>query len=538
MTRGSVEPPRPRKKTSVGSRSFTRRRESERARAAQRRDAREGTGRALIIPSLDLGGALKRVPRVAWICALIAFLNATAWALIVPPFQGKDETDHFAYVMQLAENDSLPQGTEYTGLYPEQETLVMRALHYEQVRHSPATPTISSVREQQALNEVLAAHTSTKGIGQAGVASSEPPLYYAIQTIPYALASGNILDQLQLMRLVGALFGAMTALFAFLFLRELLPGTPWAATVGALCIALQPAFAFMSGSVNPDSMLYTVTAAVFLCFARAFRRGLTRRLAIVLGALVAVGFLTKLNFVGFAAGVYVGLILLAVRGIRAEGRKGLLSPAIAAGIGVSPAILYVLRNLTSGRPTLGILGGVNKLLSTSSLFHELSYVWQLYLPRLPGMTHYFAGLSTTKDVWFDRSVGLYGWFDTMFPTWVDNVALIPAAIIVVLCGRELVLRRGALRERLPELVTYAAIVLGVLVMIGTSSYLSAVLGNEAPFGEPRYLLPMLPLLGAVIALAVRSGGRRWAPVIGAVMVVLFLGHDIFSQLQVISRYYG
>jgi hypothetical protein len=28
------------------------------------------------------------------------------------------------------------------------------------------------------------------------------------------------------------------------------------------------------------------------------------------------------------------------------------------------------------------------------------------------------------------------------------------------------------------------------------------------------------------------------PVIGAAMIVLFLGHDIFSQLQVIARYYG
>ena len=126
----------------------------------------------------------------------------------------------------------------------------------------------------------------------------------------------------------------------------------------------------------------------------------------------------------------------------------------------------------------------------------------------------------------------------MFAPWVSNVALIPAAIVVVLCGRELVIRRGALRKRLPELATYAAIVLGVLVMIGASSYLSDAIGREAPFGEPRYLLPMLPLLGAVIALAVRGAGRRWAPVVGAAMVVLFLGHDIFSQLQVIARYYG
>jgi 4-amino-4-deoxy-L-arabinose transferase-like glycosyltransferase len=488
--------------------------------------------------SLDPRGVLRRVPKLAWMCALIAFLNATAWGLIVPPFQGKDETDHFTYVEQLAENGSLPQGAGFTGQYSPGLTVVLQALHYNQVRHSPGVPTLTAVEQQRALDEALRSGASMEGVGQAGIATIEPPLYYAIQTIPYALGSGNVLVQLQLMRLLGALFGAMTALLTFLFLREILPRRPWAATIGALCVALQPAFAFMSGSVNPDSMLYTVAAGVLLCLARAFRKGLTGRLAIGLGVLIAVGFLTKLNFIGFAAGVYVGLIVLAVRGVKGRGRVGLLSPAIAAGIGASPALLYLLRNIASNRPTFGVLGGHSSLFSSSALLHEVSYIWELYLPRLPGMTHYFAGLMTSRDVWFDRSVGLYGWFDTMFAPWVNDVALIPAVIVAVLFIRELVRRRGALRARLPEFATYAAIVLGVLLMVGASSYLSNVDGHEAPFGEPRYLLPMLPLLGAVIALAVRGGGRRWVPVIGAAMVVLFLGHDIFSQLQVIARYHS
>jgi 4-amino-4-deoxy-L-arabinose transferase-like glycosyltransferase len=493
-----------------------------------------------VLARAGVTAALRRVPSAAWICALIAFMNATAWALIVPPFQGKDETDHFAYVAQLAENGSLPEASGYTGRWPAEETLVLQALHYSEVRHSPGTPAISTVQEQQTLEEALGAGASTEGVGQAGIASSEPPLYYALQTVPYALGSGNVLAQLQLMRLLSAIFGAMTALFAFLFLREILTGAPWAATIGALCVALQPTFAFISGSVNPDSMLCTVAAAVFLCLARAFRCGLTRRLAVVLGLLIAAGFLTKLNFIGFAVGVYLGLLLLAVRGARSIGRRALMPPALAAGIGALPAILYTLRNVLSSRPTFGLASGFGGRLSSESqsLLHELSYIWELYLPRLPGMTHYFAGLTTFKDVWFDRSVGLYGWFDTMFAPWVNDVALIPAAIVAVLCGRELLASRDALRARLPELATYAAIAVGVLVMIGASSYVGDAIGHEAPFGEPRYLLPMLPLFGAVMALTVRAGGRRWAPVVGAALVVLILGHDVFSQLQVIARYYG
>jgi 4-amino-4-deoxy-L-arabinose transferase-like glycosyltransferase len=483
---------------------------------------------------------LGRVPSVGWVCALIALLNAFAWSIITPPLQGKDEVDHFAYVAHLAQKGTLPEGgsgeeTEYSP----QQLLVMEGIHYYEVRFSPQTPALTSDAQQKTLMEYVAAGRAVENATEgAGIATTEPPLYYALQVIPYELGGSNMLTQVQLMRLLGVLFGAMTALLTFMFLRESLPGVPWAATVGALCVALQPLLAFMSGSVNPDSMLYTVTAAVFYCLARAFRRGLTTRLAIALGLLVAIGFLTKLNFIGFAAGVFAGLAVLAVREAKARGRTALLAPAIAACIGVVPGAIYVLRNVLTSRPTFGSASGVAGTISIGTLFKELSYTWQLFLPRLPGMPHYFVGIMTFKDVWFDRSVGLYGWMDTMFPGWVDNVALVPAAAVALLCARGLYARRLALRARLPEIGVYAAITVGVLVMIGLSSYSSDVIGGEAAFGEPRYLLPMIPLLGAVIALAVRGAGRRWAPVVGAAMVVLFLGHDIFSQLQVIARYYG
>ena len=42
----------------------------------------------------------------------------------------------------------------------------------------------------------------------------------------------------------------------------------------------------------------------------------------------------------------------------------------------------------------------------------------------------------------------------------------------------------------------------------------------------------------LLALAARGAGRRWGPAAGASIVVLFLAHDIFSQLLVVSRFYG
>ncbi len=521
-------------KASSRSRSAARTRESEPARATRGRTGHEAAKPPSNGRSIDVRAALRRVPRAAWVCASVALLNATAWSLVVPPFEGKDEVAHFAYVNQLAENRTLPDSEGET--YSPKEMLVLQGLHYSSVEFTPQTPTISSAAEQRTLARDVDARASLRGNGAAGVATPEPPLYYALATIPYTLGGGDVLAKLQLMRLFGALFGAVTALLIFLFLREILPGARWAATVGALCVALQPTFAFMSGSVNPDTMLYAIAAGVLLCLARALRRGLTPRLAVALGLLTAAGFLTKLDFVGFAIGVFAYLAMAAARGGRRRGWEGLRYPAIAAGIGLAPVALYVLRNLLSHHPALGAVSEVKQVLEAPA--PVVSYIWQLYLPRLPGMAHYFQGMTTYKDIWFDRSVGLYGWMDTMFPGWVDNVALVPAAAVALLCGRELFVRRDALRARLPELGVYALTVVGVLVIVGAPSYFSDVVDHHLAFGEPRYLLPLLPLFGAVVTLAVRGGGRRWMPVVGAAMVVLFFGHDLFSQLQVVARYYG
>jgi 4-amino-4-deoxy-L-arabinose transferase-like glycosyltransferase len=481
--------------------------------------------------------ALRRVPRAAWICVLVATLNGAAWSVIVPPFQGHDEVDHFAYVDHLAQSGTLPGGPGAFEYSPA-ESLVMSALGYYTTRFTPFEPSLTTSAQQHVLIEAVNAGASLEQPAEVGVATSEPPLYYVVQLIPYELGSGNILVQLQLMRLLSVLLAAVTVLLTFLFLREILPGAPWAATVGALCVALEPQLMSASSIINPDSLDFTITAAVFLCLARAFHHGFTRARAVTLGLLVVAGFLTKLTFVGIALGLVVSVPILAVREVRARGWGTLKPVAALAAIGLVPAILYAIHNAAAGRPTFGpISGSVNSFVSHASV-DELSYIWQLYLPRLPGMTHYFAGVATYKDIWWDRWVGFYGWMDTMFPEWVDNVALIPAAIITGLCVRELYARRAAVRARLSEFAGYAAVAVGLLVMLGVSSFNGDVIDKTSAFAEPRYLVPLVPLLGAVVVLAVRGAGRRWAPIVAAAVVMLFLGHDLISQLQVIGRYYG
>jgi predicted membrane protein DUF2142 len=521
-------------------------RESE--RRARARSARQARRRVVRARARAVGSrtvlqfareVLARIPTAARACALLAFVNAVCWSLITPPFQAPDEPSHFAYVQQLAETGRLPTGSGES--FSAEESVALRDLRQVDVLLAPAVKPIVSRGEQQALEHDLSESPPRRGGGGAGVAASQPPLYYALETVPYAVGSGgSLLERLQLMRLLSAAMAALTALFTFLFLREALPRVPWAWAVGGLGVALAPLLGFVSGAVNPDAMLFAVSSALFYCLATAFRRGLSRRLALALGAVIAVGFTTKLNFVGLAPGALLGLVLLARREARGRGPlvyRDVLAPALA--LALSPGILYALVNLASGHPTLGYLSSAidGQASGQTSIGRELAYIWQVYLPRLPWTHDYYGELLTTRQVWLNGLIGLYGWADTVFPGWVYDLALVPLALLLALCGRELLAEHTTLAARAGELGVYALMSVGVLAIVGASSYQSAAT-HPGAFTEPRYLLPMLALWGALLALAARGAGRRYGPAVGALIVVLVLGHDLFSQLQAIARYYG
>jgi 4-amino-4-deoxy-L-arabinose transferase-like glycosyltransferase len=477
-----------------------------------------------------------RIPGAAWACAAVAVLNAAGWSLITPPFQAPDEPSHFAYVQELAESGSLPRSSNEL-LFSPAEELALEGLDQREVRYSPQSGTISSTAAQRQLQRDLGLPLSRVG-HSAGVAAAEPPLYYALETLPYLDGSnGNILDSLALMRLFSALTAGFTALFVFLFLRETLPASAWTWIVGALGVAFAPLLGLMSGAINPDALLCAVSSALFYCLARGFRRGLTPRLALATGLVIAAGLLTKLTFLGVVPGSALGLLLLAVRVGRVSRRAACRSLALASVAAFAPVCAYVLVDELTGRSAYGIVSDGAAATAHGSIPHEISYIWQFFLPRLPGMHTYFPGLQTTRQLWIDGFIGLYGWLDTVFPAWVYDIALIPLALLAALLARSLISNRRALRRRAAELIVYATIAIGLMTLIGAADYRGypAIVGNYA---QPRYLLPLIALYGAALALAARGAGRRWGPVAGASIVILLIGHDIFSQLLEVSRYYG
>ncbi|HWW90950.1 MAG TPA: DUF2142 domain-containing protein [Solirubrobacteraceae bacterium] len=486
-----------------------------------------------------LRGNLRRIPLVGWVCALAALANGLAWALIVPPFQVPDENAHYAYVQQVAERGTLPRLVSPEGaLSPREDEILSSLLTFEIAGHAD-NPAPSTDLQQQVIDGVAKQNLSALGSGDALTATNNPPLYYALQAIPYKLTpGGKVLDKLAAMRFLSALMGALTVLLVFMFLRELLPGSRWAWPAGALLVAFQPLFGFMSGGVNNDDLLYLTGAGVLWAIARAFNRGLTPLNGALIGGFMGVGLVSKLTLLGFVPAVALAVALLARRA-RSRGSvdagRGL---AWAVGLSAAPIAAYVLLNhLVWARSAIpGGIGSVSGSAGrTFRLKEEFSHVWQLFLPRL-WMRPQFS-YSPLWETWFKGFVGRFGWLDYGFPAWVYQFARVISLSVLALAAGELMRRRAAVRRRLGELAVYALAVVGLWVEIGVQSY-RYLIANGGVFEQARYLLPLLGLYAAVIVLAVRFGGRRWGPVLGAALVVLAVGHNLFAQAITISRYYA
>ncbi|MBW3651461.1 MAG: DUF2142 domain-containing protein [Actinobacteria bacterium] len=473
-----------------------------------------------------------------WACAALAVVHASLWALVTPPFQVIDEPAHFGYAQYLAESGRPPRPV--TGPLPPYEgeqRLLLEGLPYSREQN----PSWSSADEQQLRRELAEARSATAE-SAARAASTYSPFYYVYEAIPARLGlSLPALDRLYLMRLFSAVLAGVTVASVFLFLRELLPGTPWAWTVGALVVGFQPVFGFMSGGVNNDGMLYAAGALLLFLVARSFRLGLTPRRGVAIGAAAAAGLLTKTTMVGLFPGAALALLLLWWRttGVarRAAGRGAL---AAGATFAVATVTWFAADVLVFGRPLAAATGGMASAAvgEVTTLRGQLSYLWQFFLPRLPFMEDAFPTYPDYPvwDIYIQGFVGRFSSFQFGFPLWVNQVGLAVLALVAGLAGVELVRSREALRRRWPELCTYFTMLVGTVLLVGVTGYrFRAVEGLN--FEQPRYLFTLLPLYGAVVALAARGVGRRWGHTAGAALVAVAAWHALFSLLLSINRYY-
>jgi hypothetical protein len=494
--------------------------------------ARSAAGRPLRL--------LGRAVRPSLAIASIAFLNAASWALITPAFNSPDEPQHFAYAQYLATTGHAPPHSNNTRPeYSTDETLALNALDiYSQVELAETRP--PWLPSEQRAWETLRArtpHPTDNGGGTTIAASPEPPGYYLLLAPAYeAVASHSPFSQLTAMRLVSALLGALVAFCAYGIVRELLPRHRVAAVAAGLLVAFQPMFGFISGAVNNDNGVNAAAALSIYLMIRALRRGLSWRLALALGAVVAI----MPDMKGSAYEIYpplaVGLLGILWRQWRRGELRTLVAPlATLAGGFIAVTVGWLLLQSAFYPPVAGhsTAAGGKSATGALSLAEQypvrfLVYLWELFLPRLPFMHPHFPPHWPFKAVYGIRGWGAFGWYVWEFPNWVYDVVIVAMGSVGLLAFAGAVRERVAARRRSFELLVIALVPVCTLVAVEAVFFDPG--DNRTAFAEQgRYIFPAITALAAIAVAGTFGLGRRWHVPLATALVVAVIGMSYASQ---------
>ena len=480
--------------------------------------------------------------RTAFAVGSICFGIAATWALVTPPFDAPDEPEHFAYAQAFAESGTAPDRSPgERSPYSSRATLALDAMriysHVEAPDGRPPWDTRAERRWQSAMER--APGRQDDGGGYLVSTSTHSPLYYAL-TAPAYLLADDPFSQLTLMRLVSALLGALAAACAFLTVRELLPRLEWAAVTAGLAVAFEPMFTFIAGALNNDNGVNALAALTVYLMVRALRRGLTIWLALGLGACVVALPLAKGTGYALYPAVIVGVAgMLWRRHTRDD------VPAYAA-LGASFAALYVLWSQVAdsfGRTVFTTPGGASPAgaggIGDKVVQHftgYLSYLWQVFLPKLPFMTELQKPSWPFYDIYIERGWAAFGWYAFTFPGWV--YAVITAGVVgaFVLSGIALWCERAAARSRVWELLVLGTALAGVIAGVEAAYFNTFAVDNLLEQG--RYAFTAIVPLAAMAVGACFAFGRRRAPVV-ATLLVFALGALAFcSQVLGFTSFYA
>jgi Predicted membrane protein (DUF2142) len=484
----------------------------------------------------------------AWLFA-IAALNFACWALITPPFQAPDEVDHYAYTQSLLERGEGPSRNPGSPLprWSSAETLALEDMSFFSDHQVGDTRPPWSARQQALYHaQVAVSHPSSSDGGGNETAATHGAVYYAALAPAYWLASDSPFSQLTLMRLVSALIGALTVVFAFLLARELAPGRPWLGVLAALLVAYQPMYGFISGAVNNDVGVNAGAAALELLLILMLRRGVTLRLGLLTGGLLLALPIVKgtayslypLAGVALAATLYRHHRRADIRGWAALAAAALairelsvrLAPvfhpaaAAAAGGGASP-------------PEAGSVSG-----STSeALAHPLGYLgylWQVFLPRLPFMARHWENTHHPGFVIFvERGWAAFGWYDVFLPRRLYYYVILAAMLAVPVLGLIAIRREWPfVRRNVLELAILVLMPLAVVAGFEAAFYTSGTRPFVAEFG--RYAFPAIAPLAVLVVASLHAFGRRLMVFAGAGLLVAMLTLSYACQLVTLTGFYA
>jgi 4-amino-4-deoxy-L-arabinose transferase-like glycosyltransferase len=491
-------------------------------------------------------GLPRRVP-AAVVVGLIAFANAATFATLSPSFQAPDESEHSAYAQILGETGHRPTLVPGRGAYSSEQNLALegtRALSTNE--NFTGRPPWLERYEDEWRERVADAEPVGKADGGGPTTPAQHrPGYYAVAAAGYLAGSGgSFFDELWGMRIGSALLGAITAAFAFLFVRELLPRAPRRVALAAgLLVAFLPQFTFLAGAVNNDNGVGALAAVTLWLAARTLRRGLDWRWAAALGVAAALLPLFKTTGASLYPAIAVALLGGLIRGRDRRAVLGLVGAA--GGLAAGAALLVLVDQIVTPVPTVQPLGGagpsasaggvVSRVLDAPTLY--ASYFWQTFLPPLPFMTDLWATSNWPfYDIYIRTGFASFGWYAMEFASWAYRVITLVVALTVAGALVALWRRRAAALRRWPELALVVLAIAGVLGGVAGAYFQAAPRVGQPP-EQGRYAFVALAAFAAVAAAALLGLPRRWQALGAGALVAAMFGLQWASQLMLLQRFY-
>lgn len=475
---------------------------------------------------------LRAVPRPLALLLGAGLVLSLAWATATAPLQGPDETAHVSYVQNLAENGHKPHVASGSGT---ESTEVGSADYFFGLHPSVgivnARPMWSQAdRRGYAAIEKGFTPAERKNAGGPNAIAKNPLLYYLWEAGAYRVGYGlNILDRAYLLRLANIPLYLATIVFAWL-LASLLFGEVWLRTTATALVALQPMLVYMSGVVNPDTMLATAWTAFAYVAVRLLLLGPSRGRMAALALAVAASFLTH----GRGIAIIVPAVAAVVLSLwRHRARYPRASWAVPATLGAGAVIVGAVLKLHSaygGELTLGPRFGLRAF---------GSYLWQFYFPRVGGMTpppgpHYgFRELIVQEYLG-----GRFGSLEVSFSDDVYRLLQLLAVGLIVAFVVAAVKRRRALRVVWDVAALLAITVVAEMMLLHLVSFRSLVGGSGDPLIVGRYLIPLTFAYGIVGAFLAWAAGRRAGPFVAAGLVAVSLALQLGGLGLTVARFYG
>ncbi|HEX7292239.1 MAG TPA: DUF2142 domain-containing protein [Conexibacter sp.] len=501
--------------------------------AANRSAHARNVPRALARAGRGVAERLRATPAPLALLLAVTAVIGSAWALVLPPLQGPDEAEHFAYVQHLAETGSPPSSSAFTGAgtYATEE---LRALDQLGLRAMLANPYArpmwgaADARDWTRFEHALPPNARSDGEG-ANFAAKNPPLYYVYEAVAYRLSPDtSLFGRLLAARLASVLLLVATVALTWVAISEL-TRRMWARVLATGIVALQPQLAFMGAIVNPDIMLVALGTAFVALSIRTLRRGRTTWRLAGLCALAALSALTHGRGLALLPPFVVVLAL-------SFWRERPPSRVLGRWLAAAAALLVVA--LVVGR-SRGLYGGQLAAFRDSGFDPRqfVSHVWQFYFPPLPTMQPRLGPDYGFRQVFVETFYGTFGSLDVHLPARVYALLQVASVLGLGALYTAVVVRRRELRERGAVLLGLASIALSGIVFLHLASYL-ALLDGPDPVIVGRYLLPLIALFALAITFVATSLPRRLGPPFAAAVLACGVLLQLAGLGLTVARFYG